>query len=141
MNPSSSYLSIAAIFGLIEKNKEQLDLETYSLSQTTLESVFLSFAKKQKDVNDESMEGSTAAEQVTMPKNGLSNRARVSQNPDDNQDGGIPQIKSNHTQTSHLSKYKNYTTNNENYFELNSQTNNNFNKSNRRNSLDGDTKF
>lgn len=42
-------LNIARIFDLIEKNKQDLDIETYSLSQTTLEQVFLSFARKQSN--------------------------------------------------------------------------------------------
>jgi ATP-binding cassette, subfamily A (ABC1), member 1 len=36
--------SISYIFSLIEENKHLLDLETYSLTQTSLEQVFLSFA-------------------------------------------------------------------------------------------------
>jgi hypothetical protein len=40
--------SIATLFSLIESNKEIYGIETYSLSQTTLEQVFLSFAKEQK---------------------------------------------------------------------------------------------
>ena len=43
--------TIAELFTLIEANKEQLELETYSLSQTTLEQVFLSFAKEQKNLD------------------------------------------------------------------------------------------
>ena len=42
----ASFSNIAYIFNLIEENKYSLDLETYSLSQTTLEQVFLSFAKQ-----------------------------------------------------------------------------------------------
>lgn len=34
---------------MLESNKDNLKLETYSLSQTTLEQVFLSFAREQKD--------------------------------------------------------------------------------------------
>lgn len=49
---SSSGPSIAKIFRLIESNKEALNIETYSLSQTTLEQVFLSFARKQFDPNE-----------------------------------------------------------------------------------------
>jgi hypothetical protein len=45
--------SIAELFSLLESNKESLKLETYSLSQTTLEQVFLSFAKEQKGVDDD----------------------------------------------------------------------------------------
>jgi hypothetical protein len=37
------------LFTLIENNKDALLLETYSLSQTSLEQVFLSFAKEQKN--------------------------------------------------------------------------------------------
>jgi ABC-type multidrug transport system ATPase subunit len=45
--------SIAELFTLLESNKENLKLETYSLSQTTLEQVFLSFAKEQKGVDSD----------------------------------------------------------------------------------------
>jgi len=40
--------SIAELFSIIEQNKDVLKLETYSLSQTSLEQVFLSFAREQK---------------------------------------------------------------------------------------------
>nr|QUF59430.1 ATP-binding cassette transporter Abca3-like2 [Brachionus angularis] len=45
---NNEILSIAELFTLIESNKDLLKIETYSLSQTTLEQVFLSFAKEQK---------------------------------------------------------------------------------------------
>lgn len=51
---NESGLSLARIFDLIESNKINLNLETYSLSQTTLEQVFLSFAKRQLDSNEPS---------------------------------------------------------------------------------------
>jgi hypothetical protein len=44
---------IAELFNLIESNKEAINLETYSLSQTTLEQVFLSFAREQKLENEQ----------------------------------------------------------------------------------------
>ena len=44
--------SIANIFALIEENKESLKIETYSLSQTSLEQIFISFAKEQKDQSE-----------------------------------------------------------------------------------------
>ena len=40
--------NISELFTLIESNKDALNLETYSLSQTTLEQVFLSFARQQR---------------------------------------------------------------------------------------------
>lgn len=43
--------SIAELFTLIEGSKAALNLETYSLSQTSLEQVFLSFAKEQRAEN------------------------------------------------------------------------------------------
>jgi hypothetical protein len=43
--------TIAELFTLIEANKERLQLETYSLSQTSLEQVFLSFARHQNYEN------------------------------------------------------------------------------------------
>lgn len=45
----SSDMSIAKIFSLIENNKARLNIETYLLSQTTLEQIFLSLARKQTD--------------------------------------------------------------------------------------------
>lgn len=51
INNNNNILSIAQIFNLIETNKDNLNIETYSLSQTTLEQVFLSFARKQIDTN------------------------------------------------------------------------------------------
>ncbi len=35
----------AELFQLIEENKQQLNIETYTISQTTLEQIFLSFEK------------------------------------------------------------------------------------------------
>jgi ABC-type multidrug transport system ATPase subunit len=46
----SQVQTIAELFGLIESNKEALNIETYSLSQTTLEQVFLTFAREQKSL-------------------------------------------------------------------------------------------
>jgi ABC-type multidrug transport system ATPase subunit len=51
-NQNARIQSIAELFTLLESNKDSLKLETYSLSQTTLEQVFLSFAKEQKGVDD-----------------------------------------------------------------------------------------
>lgn len=39
--------SIAKIFTILESNKDVLNLETYSLSQTSLEQVFIQFARNQ----------------------------------------------------------------------------------------------
>lgn len=35
------------LFGILESGKKQLHIETYSLSQTTLEQIFLSFTRQQ----------------------------------------------------------------------------------------------
>ena len=45
--PSDSELTWALIFGTIEKNKIRLHIEDYSISQTTLEQVFINFARSQ----------------------------------------------------------------------------------------------
>ncbi|KAH8273382.1 hypothetical protein KR018_002047 [Drosophila ironensis] len=37
------------IFGLMERNRDDLNIEDYSVSQTTLEEIFLEFAKHQRD--------------------------------------------------------------------------------------------
>ena len=41
-------ISLSKLFTLIETNKSLLNLETYSLTQTSLEQVFLAFARKQQ---------------------------------------------------------------------------------------------
>uniref|UniRef100_A0A3P9AZG2 P-type phospholipid transporter n=1 Tax=Maylandia zebra TaxID=106582 RepID=A0A3P9AZG2_9CICH len=45
----SSLTSLARIFSLLSKNKEVLSIEDYSVSQTTLDQVFVNFAKDQSD--------------------------------------------------------------------------------------------
>ena len=47
VNNNMNFLSLAQIFTLIESNKDNLSIETYSLSQTTLEQIFIAFARKQ----------------------------------------------------------------------------------------------
>ncbi|XP_028271340.1 LOW QUALITY PROTEIN: ATP-binding cassette sub-family A member 1-like [Parambassis ranga] len=45
----SSLTSLANIFAILAKNKETLRIEDYSVSQTTLDQVFVNFAKDQSD--------------------------------------------------------------------------------------------
>ncbi len=45
--PASPDLTWAAIFGAIEKNKGSLGLEDYSVSQSTLEQIFINLARAQ----------------------------------------------------------------------------------------------
>uniref|UniRef100_W5N0J6 P-type phospholipid transporter n=1 Tax=Lepisosteus oculatus TaxID=7918 RepID=W5N0J6_LEPOC len=45
----SSLTSLARIFSILSKNKQQLRIEDYSVSQTTLDQVFVNFAKDQSD--------------------------------------------------------------------------------------------
>lgn len=37
------------LFGFMERNRESLNVEDYSINQTTLEEIFLEFAKQQRD--------------------------------------------------------------------------------------------
>ena len=48
-------LSWAKIFGIMERVKVEYDMEDYSVSQTTLEQVFISFARKQKPPKESRM--------------------------------------------------------------------------------------
>ena len=45
---NNTSISWSQIFGVIEKSKESLKIEDYSVGQTTLEQIFLSFAEKQR---------------------------------------------------------------------------------------------
>lgn len=45
----SSHSSLARIFSILSKNKKKLHIEDYSVSQTTLDQVFVNFAKDQSD--------------------------------------------------------------------------------------------
>ena len=40
---------LSQIFGLIERNRESLDLKDYSITQTTLDQIFVNFAKSQNE--------------------------------------------------------------------------------------------
>jgi len=40
---------LSQIFGTIEKNRESLNIKDYSITQTTLDQIFVNFAKSQKD--------------------------------------------------------------------------------------------
>ena len=44
-----SSIKWSEIFGLMEANRDALNIEDYSISQTTLEEIFLDFAKYQKE--------------------------------------------------------------------------------------------
>jgi ATP-binding cassette subfamily A (ABC1) protein 3 len=48
-NVENSDISLGRIFGLMEENKEELDLQGYSLCQRTLEQIFLGFTKLQSN--------------------------------------------------------------------------------------------
>lgn len=45
-------LKLSSIFLMMEKARIEFDLEDYSVSQTTLEQVFLNFAKLQRPVEE-----------------------------------------------------------------------------------------
>lgn len=44
----NSHLTLGGIFGILEGAKAQFHIEDYSVSQTTLEQVFINFARSQK---------------------------------------------------------------------------------------------
>merc|ERR1711972_1268271 len=46
-NNQNNDISLGVIFGIMEENKEKLDLQGYSLCQRTLEQIFLSFTRLQ----------------------------------------------------------------------------------------------
>lgn len=47
--PATTTLKWSTIFGVMEKGKKTLQIEDYSISQTSLEQVFLSFTKFQRE--------------------------------------------------------------------------------------------
>uniref|UniRef100_A0A1B0GH75 Putative lipid exporter abca1 n=1 Tax=Lutzomyia longipalpis TaxID=7200 RepID=A0A1B0GH75_LUTLO len=48
----TTHLTWSSMFGLMENAKETLNIESYSLSQTSLEQVFLTFTKKQREEDE-----------------------------------------------------------------------------------------
>ena len=76
--------TISELFSLLEANKEQLNLETYSLSQTTLEQVFLSFAKEQSDENRSKFEREATKLNRISPDIKDDNRLKSAANNADN---------------------------------------------------------
>lgn len=47
------FLLLLKVFGILEEAKEQYNLEDYSISQITLEQIFLTFANIDKMGNDQ----------------------------------------------------------------------------------------
>ena len=52
---NSTGMSWASLFGTLERAKVQYNIEDYSVSQTTLDQVFINFARAQVDPRDTSM--------------------------------------------------------------------------------------
>lgn len=66
--------SISELFTLIETNKQALCIETYSLSQTTLEQVFLSFAREQKSEDEQLKRGKIRSSDRSINQSNLNNQ-------------------------------------------------------------------
>ena len=47
--PAGGDVSWAYVFGSVERAKQQMDIEDYSVTQTTLEQVFLNFVRHQRE--------------------------------------------------------------------------------------------
>ncbi|XP_071811381.1 phospholipid-transporting ATPase ABCA1-like isoform X2 [Apostichopus japonicus] len=56
--------TLSSLFGIMEENRSQLGIEDYSISQTTLDQVFISFAKQQKTGDEDSIESTTVEPSV-----------------------------------------------------------------------------
>jgi ABC-type multidrug transport system ATPase subunit len=70
---NQKFQTIAELFTLIESNKDSLNIETYSLSQTTLEQVFLSFAKEQHNIDEKDEQGKQKLDKENLYKKEKSN--------------------------------------------------------------------
>ncbi|XP_033114079.1 ATP-binding cassette sub-family A member 3-like [Anneissia japonica] len=70
----NSNLSWSYIFGTLENNKQMLKIEDYSVSQTTLEQVFINFAKEQHDETGHArrMSKKNKTEYIERPATGAS---------------------------------------------------------------------
>ena len=56
---SDPSLSWAKVFGTMERAKETYEIEDYSVSQTTLEQVFINFARAQREPREDSIKCTT----------------------------------------------------------------------------------
>uniref|UniRef100_A0A7N6B5H3 ABC transporter domain-containing protein n=1 Tax=Anabas testudineus TaxID=64144 RepID=A0A7N6B5H3_ANATE len=70
----SSLTSLAHIFSILAKNKETLRIEDYSVTQTTLDQVFVNFAKDQSD-DYHSKDNSVRRKEVSIDMSTLSPKA------------------------------------------------------------------
>ncbi|XP_030838892.1 uncharacterized protein LOC100890089 isoform X12 [Strongylocentrotus purpuratus] len=59
-------ITVATIFGIMEREKSTLNLEDYSVSQTTLDEVFVNFAKKQTDGLEDETSSTASAHEVSI---------------------------------------------------------------------------
>jgi ATP-binding cassette subfamily A (ABC1) protein 3 len=55
--PKSPTVGLASVFAVIEDVRERFSIDDYSVSQTTLEQVFLNFARAQRPANDGEQSG------------------------------------------------------------------------------------
>ena len=81
-NSLNEKISIADYFNLIEKNKQILNIEAYSLSQATLEQIFLSFAKEQRGINEEEIKPTPNVFKRMMER--ISKQVKNKNNQDEN---------------------------------------------------------
>ena len=51
--PKSPTVTLAGVFGSLEEVRERFSIDDYSVSQTTLEQIFLNFARAQRPPNDQ----------------------------------------------------------------------------------------
>ncbi|TMW43249.1 hypothetical protein DOY81_011672, partial [Sarcophaga bullata] len=61
-----SSIKWSKIFGLMERNRDALNVEDYSISQTTLEEIFLDFAKYQREDTRQAKSSNTCGLCFTM---------------------------------------------------------------------------
>ncbi|XP_074643630.1 phospholipid-transporting ATPase ABCA1-like [Tubulanus polymorphus] len=117
-------ISLSYIFGAIERNRKNLHIEDYSVSQTTLDQVFIGFAKQQSDMLDEEFNEMTTQLSKSRKKvslvnnrvahlNGCFDMVAKSKKPEN---GWIKGKKMRTTMTNHEPSVKATNSNSDNYY-------------------------
>ena len=70
---------LSQIFGTIENNRESLNIKDYSITQTTLDQIFVNFAKSQKDeaFKDDDSNDEEGEERLELPFTSLKSQVSV----------------------------------------------------------------
>ena len=89
-----SSTKLSQIFGTIEKNRDQLNLKDYSVTQTTLDQIFVNFAKGQNEEDFED-ESNRVRDDFQVQISGINNISSVNAQPSPDYNNNVDETRRN----------------------------------------------